>query len=235
MLKILAVGNSFSQDATALAELLSEELFVRNLFIGGCSLERHCEEIESGSADYSYQQNGEQCVLGGKSLEWALTAENWDVITVQQVSQLSGKKDTYYPWLTRLMDFIGAHTDAKIVFHETWAYEDGCNHPGFANYHNDREEMEKEIASVCAEICKREKLDAVHTGEFIAALRKYDFFNVKKGGISLSRDGFHLNLSHGRLAAAGVWVKFFTGKIPAFFKRRDLSEGFRIIAEALGQ
>ena len=181
MLKILAVGNSFSQDATALAELLSEELFVRNLFIGGCSLERHCEEIESGSADYSYQQNGEQCVLGGKSLEWALTAENWDVITVQQVSHLSGKKDTYYPWLTRLMDFIGAHTDAKIVFHETWAYEDGCNHPGFANYHNDREEMEKEIASACAEICKREKLDAVRTGDFIAALRKNDFFNVKKG------------------------------------------------------
>ena len=173
--------------------------------------------------------------MGEKSLEWALTAEKWDVITVQQVSQLSGKKDTYYPWLTRLTDFIGVHTDAKIVFHETWAYEDGCGHPGFANYRNDREEMEKEIASACAEICKREKLEAVRTGEFIAALRKNDFFNVKKGGISLSRDGFHLNLSHGRLAAAGVWVKFFTGKIPAFFKRRDLSEGFRIIAEALGQ
>ncbi len=48
-MKILAIGNSFSQDATRylqdIAASAGEELFVRNLYIGGCSLEMHSKNI----------------------------------------------------------------------------------------------------------------------------------------------------------------------------------------------
>ena len=92
MLKILAIGNSFSQDATANIELLCDELYVRNLCIGGCSLERHCHEAESGAANYSYQENGEQCVIGGRTLEWALKAEKWDALLAQMKENAPGTR-----------------------------------------------------------------------------------------------------------------------------------------------
>lgn len=56
--KILAIGNSFSQDATAKIESLTDEIYVRNLYIGGCSLERHIDNILCDCKNYEYQKNG---------------------------------------------------------------------------------------------------------------------------------------------------------------------------------
>ncbi|MGN1128615.1 MAG: DUF4886 domain-containing protein, partial [Candidatus Flemingiibacterium sp.] len=45
MLKVLSIGNSFSQDAQRwlhdIAAADGVELLAKNLYIGGCSLERH--------------------------------------------------------------------------------------------------------------------------------------------------------------------------------------------------
>ena len=58
-MNILCIGNSFSQDATRyLHQVSGEEIFVRNLYIGGCSLERHYNNIVGNIADYDYQKNG---------------------------------------------------------------------------------------------------------------------------------------------------------------------------------
>ena len=46
MIKILAIGNSYSQDATSMIELLDKNIMVRNLYIGGCSLEMHYDNIK---------------------------------------------------------------------------------------------------------------------------------------------------------------------------------------------
>ena len=46
MMKILAIGNSFSEDASAyihqMAESAGYDVQIVNLYIGGCPLERHC-------------------------------------------------------------------------------------------------------------------------------------------------------------------------------------------------
>lgn len=59
MLKILAIGNSFSQDSTTylydLAKSGGVELKVVNLYIGGCSLETHWNNIVENKKDYEYQ------------------------------------------------------------------------------------------------------------------------------------------------------------------------------------
>ena len=58
-MNVLCIGNSFSQDATRyLHQVSGESLFVRNLYIGGCSLERHYNNIVEDRADYEYQKNG---------------------------------------------------------------------------------------------------------------------------------------------------------------------------------
>ena len=47
-MKILFIGNSFSQNATRYIRQISDgTLFVRNLYIGGCSLETHAKNIEN--------------------------------------------------------------------------------------------------------------------------------------------------------------------------------------------
>ena len=56
MINILAIGNSFSQDAThylhQIAGADGVETKVVNLYIGGCSLERHWANVQSGAKDY---------------------------------------------------------------------------------------------------------------------------------------------------------------------------------------
>ena len=61
-MNILDIGNSFSQDATTylhdIAEADGYDLTVVNLYIGGCSLQRHWENIENDSHIYDYELNG---------------------------------------------------------------------------------------------------------------------------------------------------------------------------------
>ena len=59
-MKVLCIGNSFSIDAVEnnLVELAAErgiDLTVGNLYIGGCSLERHAMNMRGDSAVYSYR------------------------------------------------------------------------------------------------------------------------------------------------------------------------------------
>ena len=55
MIKILAIGNSFSQDAThylhQIAAADQVDMKVVNLYIGGCSLERHWNNIQNKASE----------------------------------------------------------------------------------------------------------------------------------------------------------------------------------------
>lgn len=232
-MKILAVGNSFSQDATALLEFLAPQLTVRNLYIPGCPLSYHSELTETGAPVYELQEGGERCIPSLVSLEDGLNSDCWDWITVQQVSGLSGIEDSYYPYLTVLLKYLRAHSEAKIALHQTWAYEAGSDHPDFPRYGKDRGRMWRAIETVSRSVSAREGLPMLRSGELIARLREHELFDPLRGGMSLCRDGFHLSFNFGRCAAAAVWAKFFTGEIPAFLQREDLSEGYRLIAEEL--
>lgn len=212
MKKILMVGNSFSQDASAKAESLTDKLFIRNLFIGGCTLSRHAELLHNTEQAYEFQQNGER--LENISLAEALNREKWDYITVQQASGFSGLIDSYYPYLTDLLTFIRARSDAEIIFHQTWAYEKTSKHRYFAYYHESQQEMEDKIEEVSLEVCRREKLRKIQSGNLFALLKRTPLFDVNQGGESLHRDGFHASLETGRSALAANLIAFFTGDFP---------------------
>lgn len=61
-MKILSIGNSFSQDAHKwLHEIASNhgmELETANLYIGGCSLQTHWENLVNDNAHYELEWNG---------------------------------------------------------------------------------------------------------------------------------------------------------------------------------
>jgi beta-glucosidase len=92
--RILAVGNSFAQDAVEqnLHELAAAEgiqTIIANMYIGGCSLERHLNNARKNRADYAYRKiglDGVKRTRKGVTLAEALADEEWDYVSVQQVS-----------------------------------------------------------------------------------------------------------------------------------------------------
>ena len=62
-MKLLSIGNSFSQDAQEwlhkIAVANGVELETTNLMIGGCSLETHWNNMNSGEAAYYLEQNAQ--------------------------------------------------------------------------------------------------------------------------------------------------------------------------------
>lgn len=214
MIKILAIGNSFSQDATALLPLMSEALFVRNLFIGGCSLSRHCMNIREDKSEYLYEENGAELTGEKVSIRRALESETWDFVTLQQASGLSGMEESFYPYLPELCMYIRKFTAAETVLHRTWAYERGSTHPDFARYGNDPHTMWNAIKAAYDSVAAREGMRIIDVGQAIYDLRLSPVFDYANGGSALCRDGFHLSYNYGRFVAAAVWCKFFTGNYP---------------------
>ena len=210
-MNILCIGNSFSQDATRyLHQISDEELYVRNLYIGGCSLETHYNNILTDSAEYDYQKNAS--FKRKISIKEALSKKKWDYVTVQQVSHFSGMSETYEPYLSFILGYIkGACPNAKIVFHRTWAYSDYSTHEGFVNYGNSRPKMFEAIVKTSTEICKKYNLEIIPNGDAVESARLLAEFDEKTNPITC--DGFHLT-DYGKYLTGLVMYKFFTGKNP---------------------
>ncbi len=213
---LLAIGNSFSEDATRwLCELAHaagvEEVCLGNLYIGGCTLERHAANAKTGAADYLYMKNtGAGWTSRPASLLDGLTEEAWDIITLQQASGYSGIAETYNADLDALIAFVSAHKknpDARLYWHMTWAYEGGSDHPDFAKYGRNQRQMYAAILSAVEEkICPRPEFSGViPVGTTIQNLRNLV-------GDRLTRDGYHLSLGLGRYAAAMTWLHTLTGE-----------------------
>ncbi len=216
-MKVLSIGNSFSTDAHKwlhkLAEINGINIETANLFIGGCSLETHWKNFTENNADYSLEINGND---GEKmiSIPEALAMNKWDVITFQQASHFSGIEETYEPYLTSLASAVKeTQPQAKLYFHQTWAYETDSLHPGFADYNHSQQEMFERIISASQKAAKTIGAEIIPTGSVVQKLREtVSEFDYENGGISLCRDGFHLSFDYGRFTAAAVWLRTLTNK-----------------------
>ena len=216
MIRILAIGNSFSQDATYYLHQIAAsghvEMKVANLYIGGCSLERHWQNIRTDAADYLYELNGrsqEKYV----SVREALEEDAWDIVVTQQASHDSGWAETYEPFLGNMAAYIRKlRPAARIFLHETWAYETDSTHEKFVRYHNDQKEMYERLSAAYKAASVREGLPLIPGGDVIQALRRETPFQYEAGGMSLCRDGFHMSWIYGRYALAAAWYGAITGK-----------------------
>lgn len=212
MLKILAIGNSFSQDSTTylydLAVSGGVELKLVNLYIGGCSLERHWINVHEKNTNYDYQLNGKSTGRYVGILE-ALEEEEWDIITMQQCSGFSGIIETYYPYIRKLSDYIKEHVPgAKQLIHQTWAYEIDSNHDQFFFYHKNQQEMYQRLQQCYNTVAQELSAQIIPFGEVVQKLRTIPAFDYENGGLSLCRDGFHMDYIYGRYALAATWYEY---------------------------
>lgn len=227
-MKLLSIGNSFSQDAQKwlhdAAVLNGFELETVNLYIGGCSLETHWENVVHDRADYDLERNGGEAErkIG---ISEALQLHDWDVITVQQVSQLSGIPASYDPYLENLAAYVRTHCpNAKLYFHQTWAYETDSTHGGFAFYENDQKKMFDRIIETTTQMANRIHAELLPVGTVVQHIREtVPEFDYANGGESLCRDGFHLSLDYGRYIAAVTWLRVLSGKPVKVDRFRDFN------------
>ncbi len=211
-IKILSIGNSFSEDATTylheMAALDGIELTAVNPFIGGCVLERHWNNIVSGEAVYDGEINGEE-TDERESLRELIEFGNWDIVTIQQGSRDSGRPETYFPFLQYISSFIKEKApDAKQFLHETWAYEIDTDHDAFSlHYESSQQKMYDGITRAYGEASKVLSLPVIPCGEIIQLLRKSAPFDYENGGISLCRDGYHMHKLYGRFTLSAAWYE----------------------------
>lgn len=211
-LKVLAIGNSFSQDATtyirhmALAD--GVDLRVASAFIGGCSFERHHGNITNGTTDYrlTYYTPEEVFVFEAVSLEQCLTANEWDIITIQQVSGLSGKYETYQPFADELISYVKSILpNAEIRVHMVWAY--AKYYPGIANnQYGTQDNMYNRVVESYEKLAKHiGGAKILPSGHAMQIARKNPLV-----GDDLHRDGFHCS-EIGRVLTGWVWFECLTG------------------------
>ncbi len=215
VLKILAIGNSFSIDAIEqnlyeLAHAQGDSLVIGNAYIGGCSIDRHWGNTYNGKTDYSYRKiiGGKRTIQDKKTLKEIIQDDEWDLITVQQASPVSGVPDTYVH-LNDLMDYVRqtARKPFHFAFHETWAYSKDCVRKGYNEYYQGSPLImyRSILNTVWQETRKVGINDIIPSGVSIQRARAIL-------GDSLNRDGFHLEKTYGRYVAACTWCEFLTGK-----------------------
>lgn len=102
MKRVLVISNSFGQDSVrylnGISRAAKNEIYVANLYIGGCPLSHHYRNIMSDEKEYDYQQNGVTTPFK-VSIREALLLFDWDVVVTQQASVPSGLYDSYVPYL----------------------------------------------------------------------------------------------------------------------------------------
>lgn len=248
-LRVLAIGNSFSEDAVEqyLWELGQEagvELIIGNAYRGGWSLAGHWNDARSKAADTEYRKvvDGERTNMGKYTLKSIITDEPWDVITLQQVSQESGQPASYEPGLSLMIGYVMAlATDSvRLGFHQTWAYAQDSEHKGFARYNNNQYMMYQSITTAVKQAMQYHKGDLtfyVPSGTAIQNARTSLLANSKTNDNAvnreLTRDGYHLNLTLGRYVVACTWFEVLTGKSPVGMKSRPkgMAKGLATIAQ----
>lgn len=149
-MNVLSIGNGFSTNAQRflphMAKAAGKELLLCNLFISDCSLEQHWKNWREEKTDYDYEvylpYETEMSRPDGVALHEAVEDEEWDVITLQQSGALCGIPESYSPYLSELTEYCRmVQPNARIMLHQTWAYESGCPLPDFANYGRNQHEM----------------------------------------------------------------------------------------------
>lgn len=130
-LRVLAIGNSFTDDATALlGEIISAEnkdIRIGKAIIGGSTLQMHADNVTNNNPAYSCSYSTTSGTFAKVTLQQVLHSADWDIITIQQASALSGSVGDYetvyrIPAQT-LVSFLNEQVpNAEIVIHETWAY-----------------------------------------------------------------------------------------------------------------
>ena len=218
-IKILCIGNSFSVDTTRLAPVVAKDLGLENvhfgnLFIGGCPIMRHWQNMQDDAPAYLYtdSRGGEWESFPDYKISDAIRLDDWDYISIQHGSSWGQSyiREECYEQLPALVETVRAlaapHT--KVVFNITWTGDPEHDHRDMLAHDRDQDALFADICQITERMTAAADIDqVVQTGTAIHNARKLL-------GSPLTRDGYHLSMDVGRYLAALTFLCTLTGIAP---------------------
>ncbi len=194
-LKVLMIGNSFSISNTRhmpkMCKAMGYELELASLYIGGCPLKRHWDNVVALSTNatfkpYSYSlfRDGERVKDAPKTanIPEIVQGTKWDVITMQQASPYSWKKESYSPYFDNLYAKIKEWCPgAEIVIQETWSYTPWS--PALKSWKIDQHQMYASLHRAYYEIASAKGLRIIPMGTAVQLWRE-------RGGVKYTEKSF---------------------------------------------
>lgn len=204
-LKVLAIGNSFVDDPMAYfndivkaSGIDASALCVYSAVKGGASLEYWAITCQTGDKVIINRCTGAMTMPITQAPLNQLLAQDWDVVTVQQLSDLSQKPESFNPSLSYLIGQIREQCPNKnvvIAWQQVWSYWDGDLDKSISNWQN---------ISEVAKLTFNYGIDMIiPTGTAIQNARMSSL-NTPHG---LLRDSKHLAYGVGRYVAACTWFE----------------------------
>lgn len=195
--KVLTIGNSFSENASAYATAIAAnqgyDLLFGYLKYPSCTIEQHIKNAEGNRAVYKFEYTGSMGRVTVKdgvnsfaTVREALTFTDWDIVVLQEGSTASESFNNYLN-IEKLINYVKELVpDAEIMLHETWSWGIwGDLDDGDAS--NDHSRCNNIIANyVLASqlLCSGAKI--IHSGLAIESAREYYndhlMFNDLDGG-----------------------------------------------------
>ncbi len=208
-MKILSIGNSFSEDTMEhIADIVKSlgiiDFKFANMYIGGCSINRHYNNIVNNTADYVYSVNTGDGWQKTKEVAIAdALKEDWDVISIQHGT---GDKSRYtapesYENLAKLIDRVKElNKSAKIAFNMAWVAEPESTHHEISSYDGNQALMYQKLTTLTESLVAPLVEVVVPTGTAVQNARPH----IPK---KLTRDDFHLSYDLGRYIAGLTFLK----------------------------
>ena len=196
-IRMLTIGNSFADNACQYLEEITEsvkgyQIIIGNANIGGAALDKHADFIKKSEVDPTFKP------YNGKSLKDWLLEDEWDVVTIQQVSHKSYKLESYQPYADEIVTYIQKYVpNAKIYIHQTWAYAPDCIR--LNEFGINTEQMYKGLKKNYKNLSNRYNLKILKSGDAFHTAYKatqIDLWNPE--------DRFHANINGSYLAGC-VW------------------------------
>ncbi|MBQ8797732.1 MAG: DUF4886 domain-containing protein [Oscillospiraceae bacterium] len=200
---------------------------VCNVYYSGCPLEKHWTWWKSGEANYDYYVTDENGRVGtkGVNLEYCLTQENWDFISLQESSSRLVKNggavhlsNTQLYW-QELLDFLMEQfPKSRFGWHQTWTYQVDYGKEGTTMTPQLQEENQTQQEIFSKGVCDHYdgKLMRIPSGRAWQNARTkygYDYLTCRMKIKSGAGDGYHDgDIGGGQYLNACVWYEIITGK-----------------------
>lgn len=171
-----------------------------------------------------------------------LAGEKWDVVVVQQSSQMSWKASSYEPWLTQMIGLIRSKApQAKIMLQQTWSYNELS--PRLKSWGMTSEQMYGRLTDAYVGAAKRHGLEIIPTGKAFQLYREKkpvtspidDVVGSPASDGKLPREGEKFDAVHsstlGSYLQSCVWVAKLFGndlakaRLPKPLEKRGCSLG----------
>lgn len=235
VLRLLMIGNSscyyFVEELYGMAEAAGIQMEVCNVYSSGCPLKDHWTWYENKESKYQFFTTNADGRIGvsGVSLEYCLTAQDWDVISLQTGSvQGLAINDGINPYIEDSEPYLGnlynllkeRFPDARLMWHQKWEFEIGFPHSDVAKQVPNRanQTARYEIRKAFGEwVCNTYGVEMVPSGDAWQAARDDEGIldtlcgRIKTGNLEqgdYSHDG---DIGGGQYLNACVWFETLTG------------------------